>query len=482
MLITFRTYVIPLRDQDAYPKNVSSLDSSSQYPIERITSHDRLAYQARVVLRLGIMLLASGASSYRVKDAMQALGRAVGIDEVHAQVTYTEIVATFYANGTFRTELAEQRIMGVNADRIDHLNRFVKHLPERMTVEEAEEALDVLERRPHLYNRWIVALASGIACAAFAFLNKGGVVECSAVAVAAFFGQLLRSKLMPKRMNHFGVWMACGALASSIYILIVGLLQYYGIVAPNHQAGFISAILFLVPGFPLVTSIIDLVRQDFTAGISRATYVFMLVVSAAIAVWCVSLVFSWPVTVGYVYHLPVPILYPLRAITTAVAAFGFAMLFNTPPLCAFYASLSAAAVNMVRLAAVDAGFPNQLAVGLSALAVGLIAWFLAGRTAFSRVPLSVPAVVIMIPGTALYRALASLNNGQISASIEAIFQAVFVITSIGVGLGVARMITDPKWLMEAPRLLPSLGQSYVHFDKRTGITVPAPGMVPGSED
>ena len=98
---------------------------------QRIAAHDRLASQSQVVLRLGQMLLSFGASAYRVKKSMADLARAVGISDHRAQVTYTEIIATAYANGTFRTELAEQRLMGVNADKIDRLNNYVSSLQGR---------------------------------------------------------------------------------------------------------------------------------------------------------------------------------------------------------------------------------------------------------------------------------------------------------------------------------------------------------------
>ncbi len=52
-----------------------------------------------------------------------------------------------------------------------------------------------------------------------------------------------------RHMNHFGVWMACGALAAMIYILLVAPAQQQLGIESTHQAGFISALLFLVPGF-----------------------------------------------------------------------------------------------------------------------------------------------------------------------------------------------------------------------------------------
>ncbi|MDC4233010.1 threonine/serine exporter family protein [Actinomyces sp. B33] len=404
------------------------------------------------------MLLSCGASAYRVKAAMADTARAVGIAEHHAQVTYTEIIATAYANGTFRTELAEQRAMGVNADKIDRIVNYVASIKgTSVQVEQVDDELDAIDAIGPLYDWFPNAAASGLACAAFSFLNSGGWVECSAVAVAAFFGQALRRQMLHRRMNHFGVWMSCGALAALIYILLIAPAQQFLGLEPTHQAGFISALLFLVPGFPLVTGLIDLVRQDYLGGLGRIVYVAMLVVSAGVATWAVSAVFHWSVTPQYEYHLAPWLLYLLRAITSFVAAYGFAMLFNSPPkVCAAGACIGAV-INTSRLALVGfAGMMNPAAVGLAALGAGLLADFVANRTRFSRVTLSVPAVVIMIPGVPLYRSLTYLNNGQTLEALAALSTVLFTIVAIGIGLSLARMLTDKNWLMEAPSTVPNL--------------------------
>ena len=449
------------------PQNPNAFELSSFDPddasltVHRMAAHDRLAYQSRVVLRLGQMLLAAGAGSYRVKASMRTCAEAVGIEKHHAQVTFTEVVATAYANGTFRTELAEQRLLGVNADRIDRITNYLASIEgTQVLVEDVDKALDEIERVKPLYGWLANALASGLACAAFAFLNAGGWVECSVVAIAAFVGQFLRRQMLKRHMNHFGVWMVCGGVASSVYILCVYLAQKYMGIEPTHQAGFISALLFLVPGFPLVTGIIDLVRHDFAGGIQRIVYVAMLVVSAGVAVWSISEAFNWSVTPEYVVSLPAYIHFPLRFFTSFVAAFGFAMLFNSPPKVCAAAALIGAVINTGRIAlAVELGMPVPAAVGLAALCAGLLAAAVAAKTRYSRVTLSVPAVVIMIPGVPLYRSLTYLNNGQTLEALEQLSTVLFTIVAIGIGLAISRMLTDRAWLMESPTGVPRLEES-----------------------
>lgn len=426
-------------------------------------AHSRLAHQSRVVLRLGTMLLSAGASSFRVKDGMARLARAVGIDEHHAQVTYTEIVASAYANGTFRTEMAEQRVMGVNADRIDKLNNFVKNLPDHMLVEQAEAELDRIGREKPLYSPLISSLASGFACAGFCFLNSGGPVECLAVLFAAFFGQATRKALMKRHMNHFGVWMLCGVVAVAVYMAGVYALATAGVIDSSHEAGVVSAVLFLVPGFPLVTSILDLIRQDFSAGISRGIYVAMLLVSSAVAVWATTTLVHWNVfPVAESLSIPPVWLFFGRLISTFIAAYGFAMLFNAPQRACALAAVIGALINTGRLTAQGFGLSWLAAVGLAALAAGLLAHLISLRTQYSRVTLSVPAVVVMIPGVPLYRAVTAIQNGSVGDALDQVVTVCLVIAAIGVGLAIARMLTDRNWLMEAPHdLVPSLGDSTV---------------------
>ena len=100
----------------------------------------------------------------------------------------------------------------------------------------------------------------------------------------------------------------------------MALSQHFLGIESTHQAGFISALLFLVPGFPLVTGLIDLVRQDFQGGVGRLVYVTMLVMSAGVAVWAISAVFGWSVTPEYGVSLVPWCHYLLRFLASFVAA------------------------------------------------------------------------------------------------------------------------------------------------------------------
>ena len=408
--------------------------------------------QSTVVLRLGCLMLAAGAGSYRVKSSMARAASAVGLDRHEATVTMTEIVTSSYVGNRFRTETAEVRRGGVNVARLEALRRIVHDLRAHETVEHLQTKLDEVARMKGLYGAFLNAAASGVACAGFCFLNQGGWVECLAVLVAAFVGQAVRRQMLVRRYQHFFTWLVCGVVASGVYMGIVGLLGAAGLIEGNHQGGVISAILFLIPGFPMVTAMLDLVRQDFSSALSRAAYVLMVMASAGVAVWTVTFMFDWQVEAtstavptGWVLHV-------LRCLCSFVAAYGFSMLFNAGAKASTLAAVVGALANTGRLVLIDEfHVPWQLAVGLAAVIIGVLAQLFVTRASLSRVALSVPAVVIMIPGVPFYRAISALNNravdanvavGQAAANLAEVF---FVITAIGVGLAMARILTDHNW-------------------------------------
>ena len=406
--------------------------------------------QSDVVLHLGRLMLAAGAGSYRIKSSMARAAAAVGLDRHEATVTMTEIVTSSYVGNRFRTEACEVRRVGVNVARLEALRRIVHDLRAHETVEHLEAKL--AEKMRARYNVFTNAAASGVACAGFCFLNKGGWVECLTVLVAAFLGQFIRRQMLERHYQHFFTWIVCGVAASGTYMGIVTALDAAGAVTGNHQGGIISAILFLIPGFPMVTAMLDLFRQDFSSALSRGAYVLMVMAAAGIAVWTVTFIFRWDVESASGVPLDGPLLYVLRCFCSFIAAYGFAMLFNAGTKASTLAAVVGALANTGRLLLIDVfHVPWQLAVGLAAVTIGLLAQLFVSRASLSRVALSVPAVVIMIPGVPFYRAISALNTLSIDKGVDVgdaatnLFEVFFVITAIGVGLALARIITDHNW-------------------------------------
>lgn len=418
-----------------------SSDEASLEPVELIR-------RSGTVLRIGRLALSAGTGSYRVKSHMWRAGRALGLDRVSAHVTLTEITATSYRGPIFRTELTEVRSVGINADRLSELERFSSALPDEADLDTVDAELDRIARKPPLYGAALNAVWAGVACAAFAFLNNGGAVECGAVLVAAALGQLLRRAMLHRGINQFGVTMLAAAVASIAYlVLVLGLSDLAGVTG-NHEAGYVSAVLFLVPGFALVTGALDLARLDFSAGVARLTYALMILASAALAVWGVSAIAGLAPDPVPPPGLSEPVLVALRTLASFLGVLGFALMFNSPWAMALGAASIGTVANVGRLFLVDAGVVPQAAAAAAALLVGLLAATLAPALRVPRITVSVPAVVIMVPGVTAYRAVYEFNTGATTQALAYAVEAGLVIVALAIGLAVARMLTDRQWTFE----------------------------------
>src|SRR5690606_863592 len=245
-----------------------------------------------------------------------------------------------------------------------------------------------------------------------------------------------------------GVTMLAAAVASVAYLVLVLALSALAGVEGGHEAGYVSAVLFLVPGFALVTGALDLAKLDFSAGVARVTYALMILASAALAVWGVSALAGLAPDPVPPPALAEPLLLGLRAVASFLGVLGFALMFNSPWPMALGAASIGMVANVGRLLLVDADVVPQAAAAAAALLVGLLAATVAPALRVPRITVSVPAVVIMVPGVTAYRAVYEFNTGETAQALAYTVEAGLVIVALAIGLAVARMLTDREWTFE----------------------------------
>ena len=412
--------------------------------------HDReFVNDTEAVIRLGSMLLSSGTGSYRVKRAMSDAGLTLGIDRLDASVSLTEITATAHRGDNFRTVAREVYRVRVDSSRIAALEDLAHNLPAGTTGRELESRLDDISRtvRPK-WAEWQTVLAGGVACAGFAILNKFSLADSLVVLAAASVGQFVRGRLNRRWLNQFGIAALASAAACLIYLMLADLLTNTGLHT-IHGPGYVASLLFLVPGFPMITSILDMVRMDFTAGLSRATYSVGLILAATMSAWVFSAATGLqPLPAQTVF--PYPWAWFAYAVATACGVAGFAILFNSSPCTVAWAAALGACGNLCRLALVGVNLPAQLAAGVGGIVIGFLASPLSVRTKLPRITLTVPACVIMVPGASMYRTVYWLNGQDMTKALTFGVDAVLTVILIACGLAVARMCTDPAWARNLP--------------------------------
>ena len=214
----------------------------------------------------------------------------------------------------------------------------------------------------------------------------------------------------------------------------------------SHQEGYIGAMLFVIPGFPLITAGLDIAKLDMRSGIERLSYAVSIIVMATLVGWMVA------ECVG----LAPLALTLLRVVMSFVGVFGFSVMFNSPVKMAAAAGLIGAVSNTLRLTLVDAptmipflglstGMPPEAAAFIGALVSGLLASLAEVKLTYPRIALTVPSIVIMVPGLYLYRSMYYMCTFDTVNMLGWFVRAVLIVAFLPVGLGVARTLTDPRW-------------------------------------
>jgi uncharacterized membrane protein YjjP (DUF1212 family) len=418
---------------------------------ERAREPVELVGQSGAILRMGRLMLSAGTASYRVKEAMQRAAEALGVTRHHAHVTLTEITATSHRGQVFRTEVTEVRQVTVNADRIARLDNLKDQLAPGWTPERLNAALDAIEAKQPPYPAWANASFAGLACGAFAVLNNARFFEIIAVMIAATAGQYLRRWLVQRGFNHFGTSMIAATTAAICYLLAVDAINALPFGSATQSAGYVSAVLFLVPGFAIVTGALDLAKLDFSAGVSRTAFAVMIFIGSGIGLWGVSLAGGLQPGPGEPFAVSGGAVLAIRIVASFLGVLGFALMFNASLEMAVVASVIGALANVGRLVLVDRGVVIQAATVLACIVVGVLAALVANWKKYPNITLSVPATLIMIPGARIYKTMVNLNQGVSTAAVASGLDAALVMLAIAVGLVIAKLLTDPSWSFEKVR-------------------------------
>lgn len=419
-------------------------------PFDRDESREdtprELIRESNLVLRIGNLMLGAGTSSLRVRTAMLRLSRALDIDHLQAQISFTNIVVTTHRDSIFRTQAGEITTPGVNADRIRAIQHFARNLPAQITPAEASEKLNQIEAKPALHSFWVVALAVAFACVSVGFLSGGHWRELVAVFVAGLSAFAVHRRLLGWRLNLFGSVVGSTLVASVVYLAASWFTHDFTLEnSPRMVAGFIAASIFLVPGFPLFTGALDLTRLDLQAGMARLTYAALAMLSIGVGAWVVASVAGLEPTSPPAVLLDPFWLWTLRGIASFGAVFGWAVMFNAPRREALGSGLVAVVGSVVRLVLIDLGTMEHVATFVGALVMGILCHAVARWFGLTRLIMLVPTLLVMIPGTPALQTLLHFNSGDLFSALDSGIFVVLQVIAMVCGLVASMMTLDPGW-------------------------------------
>lgn len=206
-------------------------------------------------------------------------------------------------------------------------------------------------------------------------------------------------------------------------------------VSSVHQSGYICSMLFVIPGFPLITGGIDLAKLDLRSGLERITYALLIILMATITGWVVALLLHFsPADFPELEMAPL-LKMVIRIITSFCGVYGFSLMFNSKRKMAACAGLIGMIANTTRLELIDfTPIPAGVAAFIGAMIAGLLASAMKSKAGYPRITLTVPSIVIMVPGMFLYKGIYYLGSYDISTGGMWLTKAFLIIISLPLGL------------------------------------------------
>ena len=404
-----------------------------------------LTEKASIIGRVGIMLLSCGTGAWRVRSSMNTLAEVMGIT-CTADIGLMSIEYTCFDGEDGYTQALCLTNTGVNTSKLNRLEKFIRNFEKEgkhISGEQLHQLLDEIEKIHGLYSPAALGMAAALACGGFTFLLGGGPIEMLCAFIGAGVGNYVRCKLTKHHFTLFLCVVSSVSLACFTYAGFLKLAEILWGISVQHEAGYICAMLFIIPGFPFITSGIDLAKLDMRSGMERFAYAILVILVATMAAWIMALIL----------HLQ-PVDFPkicltseeqviFRLLASFCGVFGFSIMFNSPPGLAAVAAGIGAVANTLRLEFVDlTGMPPAVAAFIGALTAGILASLIKNRAGYPRISVTVPSIVIMVPGLYLYRGFYNLGMMSLSVSASWFASTMLIVMALPLGLIFARILTD----------------------------------------
>lgn len=391
-----------------------------------------------VLLNIGKLLMECGADTNRIIEEMLKAATFMGIphDYLNIHISYTTIMVNLLHKERSITVFRKTPVHVPNMAMINAVSKLTWRAFERhYSLTTYEQLISRLDSTIPVYPDWIKGIACALGSAGLAFLYSGDMIAFIVTVICSLIGYFTRTLSVRLGCNEY-VGIALGGFAAMV--------SAYGFYSHIEQASLVYVLvcctLFMIPGVPLINSVIDTINNHILSGITRAIRTILIVGSMTLGM-AMALYFSPMPAFSFVDIKP-HVLSIEQIIGSFTAAASFAVLFNAPVRLLVSIGIGGVLCVFIRnLLAVEFGFsiPGATFVGaavMSVIYVKVSTWL---RT--SSTIIIVPSAIALMPGILYYRFLFDIlhiNALSESGLLHMVQNGVTgILTIVGIAVGVA---------------------------------------------
>ena len=378
-----------------------------------MTSDRADVYQSLdLALRVGEVLLSSGAGASDVVATMLAVTRACGVHRVTADVTFVDLTLHHQPSADEPAAVRVRRVIRRPVDyaQLTDVDALVQDLVDGRTDRDGARAtLARITSTGHQRPRWAVTVSLGVMGAGVAMTLGGDAVVCALAFIAACAIDRTQVRLAGEALPTFYQQFAGGVIAAVIAVLAAS-----SPLDVNPSRVVTACIVVLLAGIGLVGGMQDAIMSfpvTASARLLDATLATTGIIAGVSAGLAINGLFDVRLTN---YNPGATGLAQAGAIVVgagfAAAAFAFA---SYAPLrgVVVVAGVGAAARGIAYVVGEgNLGAPGGAAV--AATGIGLASYVLSARVRVPALAIVVPSIAPLLPGLAIYRGLALLAEGK----------------------------------------------------------------------
>jgi uncharacterized membrane protein YjjP (DUF1212 family) len=387
----------------------------------------------------GRIILENGGETYRAEDTVLRMARALGLNEPDVFAIPSGLFISFVdESGEQRTSISRVYLRGTQLSRINRVNELSRALsagklePEKLLAE-----LQAAERLGDGKPAWYAPLMAFLTSAAFAVMFGGGLLEILLGGLCGGLTQVL-PRVIPSRERSAGM---SGTLLSSVFCAFIPLTfrALTGLCATEVVIA--SSIMPLVPGLSMTNATQDILRGDMVSGVAhcaRAVMIAAMVAGGAIVgTHLASTIGLMSQASMPVSTLPFWVQAVLAFISSYFAGAGFGLLLSAPKKAVNWGGILGAVGYTLYWLCMQSGMAETAAMFLGALAAAIGTQIAARRFKMIATVFVTIAILPMVPGLGLYRAMSALAQGQLASggAIAAHTMALIVMIALGIAMG-----------------------------------------------
>jgi uncharacterized membrane protein YjjP (DUF1212 family) len=405
-------------------------------PVEPTSDAREINAIMDLALRIGELLLSSGAGASDVSAAMNNVAWACGVRGFTADVTFTALTMAQQPSPEEPAliQIRQVRYREVDYGDLTEVDQLIRDVVAgEVDRREAATRLNRISSTGHARPRWLVTLALGVMGGGVGMLLGGDWVVVLLAAVAAVLVEAIQRQLRRRRLPGFYQQVAGGLLATLIAVGVAAtpaevspsLVISSSIVMLLAGVNFLGAIQDALTGFPLTASARILEAFLATAGVVAG-------VSGGLQVADVFGVDLGPVDPGAYSTAATPVMMVGGAIAAAAYAFS-----THAPIRSLLPIAVVAGVGVgVYAVVLERGFGIAWSSALAALLLGLASYPVASRVRIPSLVVVAAGITPLLPGLSIYRGLSLLATSASGALLAmATAGAIAIALSSGAILG-----------------------------------------------